>query len=162
ANRAASSDLGAPGQTLTIKAGDTINVILSGANSTLFIDSSLSTVLQSTGVTITYAGHSSGDRLSFQVAADPTNAQTITLGTTPCGSLQEQENGSTTTLVSYTGVSLPVNLTVVTPGPADQIEMSANVVAGNAPANTAQFQSTSSTSTFGTVTVPFNASTVVG
>src|SRR5262249_50012094 len=52
----ASRDLGAPGQTLTIGAGATINVNLFGANSTLYIDSSLSDLLHSAGATLNYTG----------------------------------------------------------------------------------------------------------
>ena len=114
--------------------------------------------MQSTGAALSYTGTASGDQLSLQVAADPNNANAQTLTLVPpsgtAGSILDQENGVTTTLVSYTGIALPVNLTVVTPGPTDQIEMSAS-------SGTAQFQSTNSPSTFGTVTVPFNASTVV-
>ena len=122
-NQAASSNLGASGQTLTIVAGDTIDVNLSGANSTLFIESSLSAVLQSTGVTVNYTATSSDEQLVVQVQADPnaTNAQTITLTGKTTGSVKDQENAATATLVSFSGIAMPVSFTVSTPGPADQI-----------------------------------------
>ncbi len=53
-----STNLGAPGNTLAIGSGSTINVNLLGSNSTLYIDSSLSDMLKTTGATLNFVGGS--------------------------------------------------------------------------------------------------------
>src|SRR5208282_3379597 len=100
------SNLGSGTSSLTIGSGASIQVNFSGPNSSLYISSSFSSILQSTGATLSYVASSSGDQLAVQVQADPNsaNAQTIGLSGTTTGSVQDLENAATTTLVSFSGI----------------------------------------------------------